>query len=333
MKNILVLAEPTELAWPKATLGLVSLASRLGDVSVALCSAVSDELLEELAEYGASSIYVNTNEKISNHGNAAKADFLTELITSHRPDAVLLETSVDNKEIAGRVSVLSNSGVLTDISALEFDQSEKLIAHQEIFGGFSTVISSVSTGVTIVTVFPVVTVLPVVTVHPSDPVVESAQKDLQVVEVFTNFADSTKALTVKLGPRTETSSRPKLTEAKIIIGAGRGVGDQENFKNCVEGLADVLGAAIGATQAVVDLQLCPSDLLVGQSGTTVSPDLYFALGISGAIHHLAGMQSARFVVAIDIDENAPMLHNADLGIVGDVSEIVPKLIEVLNNRK
>ncbi len=327
MKNILVLAEPTELAWPKATLGLVSLASRLGDVSVALCSAVSDELLAELAEYGASAIYLNTNEKISNHGNAAKADFLTELITSYRPDAVLLETSVDNKEIAGRVSVLSNSGVLTDISALEFDQSEKLIAHQEIFGGFSTVISSVSTGVTIVTV------LPVVTVHPNDPGVESAQKEFKAVEVYTNFADSTKALTVKLGPRTETSSRPKLTEAKIIIGAGRGVGDQENFKNCVEGLADVLGAAIGATQAVVDLQLCPSDLLVGQSGTTVSPDLYFALGISGAIHHLAGMQSARFVVAIDIDENAPMLHNADLGIVGDVSEIVPKLIEVLNNRK
>jgi electron transfer flavoprotein alpha subunit len=287
---------------------------------VALCSAVSDELLAELAEYGASSIYVNTNEKISNHGNAAKADFLTELITSHRPDAVLLETSVDNKEIAGRVSVLSNSGVLTDVSTLEFDESEDLIAHQDIFGGFSTVISSVSTGVTIATV------------HPNDPGVESAQKDLKIVEVFTNFADSTKALTVKIGPRTESSSRPKLTEAKIIIGAGRGVGDQENFKSCVEGLADALGAAIGATQAVIDLQLCPSDLLVGQSGATVSPDLYFALGISGAIHHLAGMQSARCVVAIDIDENAPMLHNADLGIVGDVSEIVPRLIEVLNKR-
>ncbi len=321
MRNILVLAEPTELAWSKATLGLVSLASGLGDVSVALCSVVSDELLEELAQRGASAIYLNTNEKIYNHGNSAKADFLIELITSHEPDAVLLETSVDNKEIAGRVAVLSNSGVLTDISALEFDQSEKLIARQEIFGGFSTVISSVSTGVTIVTV------------HPSDPGVESKQKDLKVVEVFTNFADSTKALTVKMGPRTETSSRPKLTEAKIVIGAGRGVGNQENFKNSVEGLADALGAAIGATQAVIDLQLCPSDLLVGQSGATVSPDLYFALGISGAIHHLAGMQSARCVVAIDIDENAPMLHNADLGIVGDVGEIVPKLIEVLNNRK
>lgn len=321
MKNILIFAEPAELAWSKATLGLLGLASTLGEVSVALSNPVSNELLEELAEHGASPIYVNQNAKISEHGTAAKADFLDELIKSHKPDAVLLETSVDNKEIAGRVAVLSDSGVLTDVSSLELDDSGNIIADQEIFGGFSTVTSTVSQGLTIVTVRPI------------DPSVPSSRKNLNVVEVFANFAQSTQALTVKIGPRAPTSPRPKLIEAKIVVGAGRGVGNQDNFKNLVEGLADTLGAAIGATRAAVDSDWCASDLLVGQSGITVSPELYFALGISGAIHHRAGMQSARCIVAIDIDENSPMLHNADLGIVGDIGKIVPKLIELLNNRK
>ena len=321
MKKILVFAQSTETTWSKATLGLLTLASTIGEVSVGLSEVITDELLNGLAEHGASTIYVNVNEKLSVHGTAAKADFLAQLITLVGPDALLLETSADNKEISGRIAVLSDGGVLTDISALVVDESGRLIATQEIFGGSTTVTSWVTQGPAILTV------------RPNNLSVQTNAKDFTLVEVFADLADSTQALTVVPGPRVEMNSRPKLTEAKIIVGAGRGVGNQENFENIVERLADTLGAAVGASRAAIDAEWCPSNLLVGQSGTTVSPELYIALGISGAIHHRAGMQGARCIVAIDVDENAPMLHNADLGIVGDIGEIVPKLIEMLNNRK
>jgi electron transfer flavoprotein alpha subunit len=228
---------------------------------------------------------------------------------------VLLAASADGKEIAGRLAARLGSGLLVDV----VDLKEGAKGLHSIFGGAYTVEAQVP-GDT-----------PVITVRPG--AIEAAPTagagEVVNVEVPAQAENATK---ITSRQPAVAGDRPELTEATVVVSGGRGVGSAENF-SVVEELADSLGAAVGASRAAVDSGYYPGQFQVGQTGKTVSPQLYIALGISGAIQHRAGMQTSKTIIAVNKDEEAPIFEIADLGIVGDLFKVAPQLTEAVKARK
>jgi electron transfer flavoprotein alpha subunit len=231
---------------------------------------------------------------------------------------VLVSSTAENKEIAARLAIKLGSGVLTDAVAVNADGS----VEQSIFGGSITVTSKVPNGV------------PVIAVRPNSITPEPAATPgtAEVVELDVSLSDAAKAATVVEHVSEDKGARPALSDASIVVSGGRGIGTAENFR-IIEQLADTLGAAVGASRAVVDAGWVPHQMQVGQTGVTVSPQLYIAVGISGAIQHRAGMQTSKTIIAINKDPEAPIFELADYGVVGDLFTIAPQLTEELAKRK
>ena len=246
---------------------------------------------------------------------APQVDVLASLVESATPAGVLLAASADGKEIAGRLAARIGSGVLTDV--VEVKEGAKGV--HSIFGGAFTVEAEV-TGDT-----------PVITVRPGAVEAEPADGAGEVVNVEVP-AQAENATKITSRQPAVAGDRPELTEATVVVSGGRGVGSAENF-SVVEELADSLGAAVGASRAAVDSGYYPGQFQVGQTGKTVSPQLYIALGISGAIQHRAGMQTSKTIIAVNKDEEAPIFEIADLGIVGDLFKVTPQLTEAVKARK
>ncbi|WP_086705562.1 electron transfer flavoprotein subunit alpha/FixB family protein, partial [Streptomyces antimycoticus] len=248
-----------------------------------------------------------------------KVDALQAAYEAVSPAAVLFPSSAEGKEIAARLAVRIGSGIVTDAVDLEAGEEGPVVT-QSVFAAAFTTRSRVSRGT------------PVITVKPNSAAVEAAPA-AGVVEVlsvsFSGQATGTKV--VSRTPR-ESTGRPELTEAAIVVSGGRGVGGAENFP-VVEALADSLGAAVGASRAAVDAGWYPHTNQVGQTGKTVSPQLYVAAGISGAIQHRAGMQTSKTIVAVNKDAEAPIFDLVDYGVVGDLFEVVPQLTEEVRTRK
>ncbi|MFJ4914997.1 electron transfer flavoprotein subunit alpha/FixB family protein, partial [Streptomyces sp. NPDC088726] len=232
---------------------------------------------------------------------------------------VLLPSSAEAKEIAARLAVRLGSGVITDAVDLEAgDQGP--VATQAVFAASYTTRSRVSRGV------------PVVTVKPNSAPVEAAPAAGAVEVLAVSFSErATGTKVVSRTPR-ESTGRPELTEAAIVVSGGRGVNGAENFA-VIEALADSLGAAVGASRAAVDAGWYPHTNQVGQTGKSVSPQLYIASGISGAIQHRAGMQTSKTIVAVNKDAEAPIFDLVDYGVVGDLFDVVPQLTDEINARK
>ena len=229
---------------------------------------------------------------------------------------MLVSSSADNKEIAARLAFKIGSGVLADAVTVNADGT----AEQSIFGGAVTVHSKVTAGI------------PVITVRANSVAPEAAAGDAQEVPVTVALSDGAKAAKILDRVVEEKGSRPALTDASIIVSGGRGVGGADNF-TVIEALADSLGAAVGASRAATDAGWVPHQMQVGQTGVTVSPQLYVAVGISGAIQHRAGMQTSKTIVAINKDPEAPIFELADFGVVGDLFTVAPQLTEELGKRK
>ncbi|MFB4277297.1 electron transfer flavoprotein subunit alpha/FixB family protein [Nonomuraea sp. MTCD27] len=317
MSEILVLVEQAEGEVKKVTLELLTLARTLGTPAAVWAGpGISAEAKARLAEYGAEKIYVAGSSDIVDHVVAPKAELLAQLVASASAAAVLVAATAEGKEIAGRLAIKTDSGVITDAVGL----SEGFVADQSIFGGGVNVHSKVRKGT------------PIIAVRPNSTAPVAAAGAGVEEEVSVTLSDAAKATRVVERVKQEKGARPELTEAAIVVSGGRGVGSAENF-SVIETLADSLGAAVGASRAATDAGWYPHQFQVGQTGKTVSPQLYIAAGISGAIQHRAGMQTAKTIVAINKDPEAPIFELADYGVVGDLHQVLPQLTEEIDKRK
>jgi electron transfer flavoprotein alpha subunit len=317
MAEVLVLVEHAEGAPKKVTSELITAARVLGDpVAVVVGKpGTAEPLIEGLKAAGAAKIYVAESDAAESYLITPSVDVLASLAESASPAAVLLAANADGKEIAGRLAARIGSGLLVDVVDVQADNK----AVWSIFGGAFTV-EGQANGDT-----PVITVRPgAIDAEPSDGAGEQVKVDVpEPAENATKITNREPAV---------AGDRPELTEATIVVSGGRGVGSADKF-SVVEELADSLGAAVGASRAAVDSGYYPGQFQVGQTGKTVSPQLYIALGISGAIQHRAGMQTSKTIVAVNKDEEAPIFEIADYGIVGDLFKVAPQLTEAVKTRK
>jgi electron transfer flavoprotein alpha subunit len=319
MSEVLVVVEATrEFGVKKVTLELLTLARQLGTPAAVVLggSGAAAALTDKLGEYGAEKIYAAEGDEIDGYLVAPKATVLAELVKRVQPAAVLLASSQEGKEIAARLAVKLDNGILTDVVGLDADGT----ATQVAFAGSTIVKSKVTRG------------LPLVTLRPNSvpPTPAAATPAVEQLDVQLTEADKLAKVVDRVVE--QKGARPELTEASVVVSGGRGVGNADNFK-LVEELADLLGGAVGASRAAVDSGFYPHQFQVGQTGKTVSPQLYVALGISGAIQHRAGMQTSKTIVAVNKDGEAPIFELADYGVVGDLFKVVPQAAEEIRKRK
>jgi electron transfer flavoprotein alpha subunit len=319
MAEVLVLAEHSDGEVKKVTGELLTLARQFGEPAAVWVGDGAEQGQPRLAEFGATKVYVATGADVNDYVTGPEADVLAQLVEQVSPAAVLMASTGQNKEVAGRLAVKTNSGMLCDAVGLAAGDGGKIVAEQSVFGGATVVHSAVKTGT------------PIVTVRPNSVAAEpaSAAADLQNVDV--TVSDAAKGARVTDRVVQETGERPELAEAAIVVSGGRGVGSADGFE-IIEKLADSIGAAVGASRAVTDAGWYPHKFQVGQTGTTVSPQLYMAIGISGAIQHRAGMQTSKTIIAVNKDPEAPIFELADFGVVGDLFQVVPQLMEDIQKR-
>jgi len=315
MAEILVLAEHDGEIVKKVTIELLTLARAHGEPSVVWTGEGAEGARARLAEFGAAKIYVADGTDYADYVVAPKAELLAHLVAERAPAAVLVAASSEGREVAGRLAVKTGSGVLTDVTGL----ADGLVGEQPIFGGAITVQSKVRTGT------------PIIAVRPNAVTPEPAAGAAELEPVAFTVSDAAKTARVTGKVVAERGERPELTEASIVVSGGRGVGSAEHFA-LIEQLADTLGAAVGASRAATDAGWYPHQFQVGQTGKTVSPQLYMAIGISGAIQHRAGMQTSKTIMVVNKDAEAPIFELADFGVVGDLFKVVPQLIEEIGKR-
>ena len=316
MAEILVLVDHVDGEVKKVTLELLTLARRFGEPAAVWVGPGYEGAKDRLAEYGAAKVYVAADEELTSYVVAPKAALLAQLTQERSPAAVLVSATGEGKEVAGRLAVKTGSGVLTDV----VDVADGFVAEHSIFGGGIIAHAKVTKGT------------PIIAVRPNSIAPEAAPASPAEEQVSVALADADKAAKIVEKVVQEKGERPDLTEAAIVVSGGRGVGGAENFK-IIEDLADSLGAAVGASRAATDAGWYPHQFQVGQTGKTVSPQLYVAVGISGAIQHRAGMQTSKTIVAINKDPEAPIFELADFGVVGDLFKVVPQLLEEISKRK
>ncbi len=317
MAEVLILVEHSEGALKKVTSELITAARVLGEPSAVVIGkpGTAAPLIAGLKEAGAEKIYVAESDDAENYLVTPFVDVLAALVEANKPAAVLVAANIDGKEIGGRLAARTGAGLLVNVVGIK----EGNTAVHSIFGGAFTV-EAHANGAT-----------PVISVRAGavEPEPRAGAGEQVSVEVPAPAENATK---ITSREPAVAGDRPELAEAAVVVSGGRGVGSAENFV-VVEALADSLGAAVGASRAAVDSGYYPGQFQVGQTGKTVSPQLYIALGISGAIQHRAGMQTSKTIVAVNKDEEAPIFEIADYGIVGDLFKVAPQLTDAVKARK
>jgi electron transfer flavoprotein alpha subunit len=323
MSEILVVVdhEATDngVAVKKPTYEMLTLATRIGEPSAVFIGPKDQgsAVAGAVAAYGAGKVYVVDDAPIKGFLVAPQAEALAQLVATTSPGAVLIASSADGKEVAGRLAIKTGSGLITDAVDLEAGPDGP-VTTQSVFAGNYTVKAKVTTGT------------PIITVKPNSASAEEGAGAGTVEQFAVTISDAAKAARVVASNPRQASGRPELAEAAIVVSGGRGTGG--DFSE-VEGLADALGAAVGASRAAVDSGWKPHNLQIGQTGKTVSPQLYIANGISGAIQHRAGMQTSKTIVAINKDEEAPIFELVDFGVVGDLHTVLPAVTAEVEKRK
>lgn len=312
MSNVLVVAEVIDGKVAKPTTELLTLARGLGE-PVAVVFGPAADVAPSLAEYGAERVLEVNDEAVTNYLVAPKAEALAQIAQAENPAAVLLTSNGENKEVAGRLAIKLDSGLITDAVGVTAEGTV-----QSVFAGNFTVNAQVTKG------------SPIVTVKPNSAAPEPAAGAGTVEQVQVTISEAATGAKIVETKEKQASGRPELTEAAIIVSGGRGT---DGDFTPIEGLADALGAAVGASRVAVDQGWYPHAYQVGQTGKTVSPQLYIAAGISGAIQHRAGMQTSKAILAINKDEEAPIVEIADLSVIGDLKTLLPDLTERVKQAK
>jgi electron transfer flavoprotein alpha subunit len=317
--DILVLVERSDGTVRKASLELLTLARRLGEPAALVFGPSEDAVIKVLGEHGATRVYAVDHPEVENYLVAPKVEALVAVARRTSPAAVLVTAGPEGTEIAGRAAVRLDSGIVTNAVDVTAGDGGPVVT-QSVFAGSWIAESQVVRGTPIITVRPNAASPQVA---PVEPVVEKVAVDLN---------DAAKGARVVQRSAKTATGRPDLADASIVIAGGRGMGSAEAF-SVLERLADALGGAVAASRAATDLGWYGHDFQVGQTGKTVTPQLYLAAGISGAIQHRAGMQGSRTVIAINKDPKAPIFSIADLGVVGDAHTVLPALIAEIERRK
>ena len=314
MSEVLIVAEHVDSHVSKSALELLTLARRLGEPVAVVFGDTSETIAKELGEYGAARVLTVTDPAMDDYLVAPQAEALAQIAQTMQPVAILITSTPEGKEIAGRLAVKLGSGLITDATDIAADGSTT----QSVFAGNWTVTAAVTSGA------------PVITVKPNAVTPEAAPTEPATEQIEVTISDAAKTARIVSREPKGSSGRPELTEAAVVVSGGRGTGGDFG---AVEELADVLGGAVGASRAAVDAGWYPYAYQIGQTGKTVSPQLYIAVGISGAIQHRAGMQTSKAIVAVNKDPEAPIFALADLGIVGDLHRVLPAVIKAIKERK
>lgn len=318
MSTVYILIDHNDGHVDSAAAELFTLAQDLGEATAVVVGepGTAAALQPELQALGAARIIAAEAEGASRRLILPAVDALSSLAAGEAGPILISATAAGN-EIAGRVAARVASGVLVDVTGINPDRS----ATMSIFGDTIAVDTAVGGE------------SPVYTVRRGAIEVSAATPGAGELLAIELPAPDQKNVEITSFSPAERGNRPDLAEAKTVIAGGRGVGSAEGFAELVEGLADSMGAAVGATRDAVDLGYCPSALQIGQTGVTISPDLYIGLGISGAIQHTSGMQTSRTIIAVTNDEDAPIMSIADLGVVADVHDLAPELAREIRERK
>ncbi|MFI5427925.1 electron transfer flavoprotein subunit alpha/FixB family protein [Aeromicrobium sp. UC242_57] len=314
MSEVLVLIDAPDGKVTKPSLELLTIARRIGEPSAVVFGTADNGVL---AEYGAEKIYTLDDAAYEGFLVGPKAEALAQLVADKSPAAVLVGSSTEGKEIAARVALKSESGLITDAVDVQADGGS-ITTTQSVFAGNFTVQAAVTKGA------------PVIAVKPNSAAPEAVAGAGAVEAVSVTISDAAKTAKITSSKEKAASGRPELTEAAIVVSGGRGTSG--DFTE-VEAFADSLGAAVGASRAAVDSGWYPHSFQVGQTGKTVSPQLYVANGISGAIQHRAGMQTSKTIVAVNKDDEAPIFELVDFGVVGDLKAVLPQATSEVAKRK
>jgi electron transfer flavoprotein alpha subunit len=320
MAEVLVLVDHVDGKVRKTTSELLTIARRIGEPSAVFIGAGFEAAKETLARFGAEKIYRVESPEVLEHLVVPQAEVLAQLVASASPAAVLVPSNPEGKEIAARLAVKTESGLITDAVDVQAsgDGSGGIATTQSVFAGSYTVSATVTKGT------------PIITVKPNSATPQEAPGAAADEVVDFTPSDAAKGARITESRPKQATGRPELTEAAIVVSGGRGTGG--DFSK-VEAFADSLGAAVGASRAAVDAGWYPHTSQVGQTGKQVSPQLYVACGISGAIQHRAGMQTSKTIIAINKDNEAPIFELVDFGVVGDLFNVLPQATETIQAGK
>ena len=327
MSEMLVLIDHSAGAPRKVSLQMLTRAHQLAEITGDTVAAVwlgagAADAAETLGRYGAGKLYHWDSTDAYGYVTVPQVDALELAIDTAEADTLLFASSNHVKDVAARLAIRMDAGVITDVSGIELGDDGRWVATKEVFGGDLVTRSTVAEGK--------LSFLGVASnAFPAEEV-GGAAPELVALEV--ELSEEATAARVTSVEKVAGADRPDIGEAAVVVAGGRGLGEESGFE-LMEQLADLIGAGVGASRAATDAGWYPHRYQIGQTGRTISPTLYVGSGISGAIQHRAGMQTSQNVVAINKDAEAPIFQIADFGVVGDLYKVVPKLIEALEARK
>lgn len=318
MAAILVYAELSDGKVASATLELMTRARELGDVYAIALGSGAQAAAATLGKYGAKAVHVNEDKAFDDYIAEPATDAVAALVEKEKPDLVMFGFTPDSREVAGRLAARTGAGLISNASDLAA-QDGGFVAKVPYFGGAKLASMKVNGKPAIVLV------------RPKSFEASESGGTAEVKELDVAIADSSKR--AHIAERVaEASEKVKLEDARVVVSGGRGLGGPQNFP-MLEDLASALGGAVGASRAVVDAGWVPYSMQVGQTGKSVRPGVYIAVGISGAMQHTVGMKTSKVIIAINKDAEAPIMKMADLGVVGDALKIVPALTAAVKAKK
>ncbi len=316
---IWVYAEVVDDKITPTTLEMLTKASEVGTAEAILLGPAPDDAVDSLAQHGASKVLRSSDTIFSEYLTLPAAETIAALIQKHQPAVMLFASSYSGRDVASTLSAMLDCGAITDVSDFVLKDGSVEATIPALGGSYQNTSTLLNAGTKILLVRP----------KSFEPKHRNNTATMEEVEASSDPANRKARLTDSVTVKQEG---PQLDGANVVISGGRGLKGAENF-DMLRQLADLLGGAVGASRAAVDAGWVPNSTQVGQTGKTVKPDIYIACGISGAIQHLAGMKESKSIIAINKDPEAPIFQVADLGLVGDVFQVIPQLVEEIKKRK